>query len=118
MKATALIVVVCISTLLALNPPAEKEGGKVEQGLQISPVPVKLTSLNRSRVGRGSYLVNAASGCANCHTCPTFLTGPDSGKAKQQINALNYMAGGVPFALPEDAQGPSRTVLKSANATP
>jgi hypothetical protein len=119
MKATVLIVVLCISTLLARDPPPpEKEGGKVEQGLQISPVPVKLTSLNRSRVGRGSYLVNAASGCANCHTCPTFLTGPDSGKAKQQVNARNYMAGGVPFALPEDAQGPSRTDLKSANLTP
>jgi hypothetical protein len=118
MKATALIVVVCISTLLALTPPAEKEGGKVEQGLQISPVPVKLANLNRSRVGRGSYLVNAASGCANCHTCPTFLSGPDNGKAKQRINAQNYMAGGVPFALPADAQGPVGSELKSANLTP
>jgi hypothetical protein len=118
MKATILIVVVCISTtLLVLNPSSGKEASKVERGLQISPVPVKLANLNKSMVGRGSYLVNAASGCANCHTCPTFVPGSDRGKARQ-ANAQNYMAGGVPFALPSSAPGPSPPQLRSANLTP
>jgi len=118
MKATAFVVVLLISTLLVLNLPSlGKESDKVERGLQISPVPVKFANLNRSLIGFGSYLVNAASGCANCHTCPTFLGAPNGGKAKQ-INAQNYMAGGVPFALPADAGGPSRAELRSANLTP
>lgn len=118
MKATAVILALCISTtILVLNLPSsgQKEGGsKVERGLQISPVPVKLANLNKSKVGWGSYFVNAASGCANCHTCPTFV--PDRGKTKE-INAQNYMAGGVPFALPASSQGPAFE-LRSANITP
>ena len=118
LRAKAFIVVLCISTtlLVVLNPPSSgKEGSKVERGLQISPVPVKVDNLDKSMVGWGSYLVNAASGCANCHTCPTFVPGP--GKARQ-INPQNYMAGGVPFALPAPAGGPRAIELRSVNLTP
>lgn len=57
----------------------------------------------------GSYLVNAVAGCNNCHTCPSFAPGhsPYTG-GDGQINATNYLAGGVPF-------GPT---LVSANITP
>jgi hypothetical protein len=117
MRAAARIVVLCTSIdLLLLNPPLSgQQGSKVDRGLQISPVPVKLANLDRSLVGWGSYLVNAASGCANCHTCPTFV--PGSGKAKQ-INAQNYMAGGVPFAIPAPGEGRGRPILRSADLTP
>jgi hypothetical protein len=117
MRAGTFIVALCISTtLLVLDLPSSgKEESKVERGLQISPVPVKLDNLNKSMVGWGSYLVNAASGCANCHTCPTFV--PGSGKAKQ-INPQNYMAGGVPFALPSPTRGPGALDLRSVNLTP
>ena len=118
MKAAVFMVVLGISTLFALNPPSSrKESSKIEKGLQISPVAVKPTAANKSIVGWGSYIVNAASGCANCHTCPTFVPGTDKGKGKQ-VNAENYMAGGVPFTLPADSQGPSQPELKSANLTP
>jgi hypothetical protein len=119
MKTTTFFVVLCISsTLLVLNVPSlGKEGSKVERGLQISPVPVKLANLNKNMVGWGSYLVNAASACANCHTCPTFVPGSDGGKSKR-INAQNYMAGGVPFTLPASGQGPGGPELRSVNLTP
>jgi hypothetical protein len=117
MRAAALTVVLSISaTLLLVSPPSLGEHEtKVDRGLRISPVPVKLANLNRSMVGWGSYLVNVASGCANCHTCPTFVAG--LGKAKH-INAQNYMAGGVPFALPAPGRGLGRLLLRSANLTP
>jgi hypothetical protein len=121
MKATALIVALCISTaILVLNLPSsgqKKEGSKVERGLQISPVPVKLANLNRSMVGWGSYFVNAASGCPNCHTCPTFVPKPDRGRTSQ-INAQNYMAGGVPFDLTAYGQRQNIPNVRSANLTP
>ncbi len=53
------------------------------QGLSISPVPVDLTGLNQDQielVGNGSYLVNAASDCASCHT-----------------GTAGFLAGGVSF---------------------
>jgi hypothetical protein len=117
MRAAAFVVALCISTaVLVLNTPSSgKEGSKIERGLEMSPVPVKLANLDKDMVGWGSYLVNAASGCANCHTCPTFA--PGSAKAKQ-INPQNYMAGGVPFALPAPARGAGPFELRSANLTP
>jgi hypothetical protein len=117
MRASALIVVLCISTtLLVLSRPSlAQQGSKVDQGLRISPVPVKLANLNRDMAGWGSYLVNAAAGCANCHTCPTFVPGP--GKARH-INTQNFMAGGVPFALPAAQGRPGRPLLRSADLTP
>jgi hypothetical protein len=119
MRAPTSILVLYISTsLLVCNQPSSgQEASKVDRGLQISPVPVKLADLNKSMVGWGSYLVNAASGCANCHTCPTYAPGPDKGKAKQ-INPQNYMAGGVPFALPAAERGLGSLELRSANLTP
>jgi hypothetical protein len=118
MKAVCKIVMCISTTLLVLNVPlAGQENSKVERGLQISPVPVKLDNLNKTMVGWGSYFVNATSGCATCHTCPTFVSGAERGKGKQ-INATNYMAGGVPFPLPAESDGPRRAVIKSANLTP
>jgi len=116
-KLSSLIVVLCILTaLLVLNLSLTgQESSKVERGLQISPVAVKLDNLNKNMVGWGSYLVNAASGCANCHSCPTYV--PGTGKAKQ-LNSQNYMAGGVPFAFPAPTKGSSAPELRSANLTP
>jgi hypothetical protein len=117
MRAAAIVVVLCISTALLIlsRPSLGQQGSKVDQGLRISPVPVKLANLNKDMVGWGSYLVNAAAGCANCHTCPTYVPGP--GKTRR-INARNFMAGGVPFALPAPGGGPSTAELRSADLTP
>lgn len=61
------------------------------------PITLNLTGKNSDLVYLGSYIVNAQSGCANCHSCPTYAQGhnPYLGQSKQ-FNASSYLAGGVP----------------------
>jgi hypothetical protein len=68
---------------------------------------------NLGLVGLGSYIVNAAGGCADCHSCPTYAPGhnPYMG-GDGRLNAANYLAGGVPFPIPPEPN------LQSANITP
>lgn len=58
---------------------------RARRGLAISPVPLATSGLSRQKkelVGLGSYIVNAASDCAGCHTGPA-----------------GFLSGGNPFAL-------------------
>jgi hypothetical protein len=54
-------------------------GARSRRGLSISPVPLSLDGMSRGQralVGLGSYVVNAASDCAGCHSGPAgFLSG-------------------------------------------
>jgi hypothetical protein len=86
----------------------EKEANEVRIGLAITPVKLDVYGKDVHLVGLGSYIVNAQSACADCHSCPTYAVGhnPYLGQPKQ-FNADNYLAGGVPF-------GP----FTSANITP
>ena len=61
-------------------------------------MPLNLAGLDRDLVGLGSYLVNAAGGCNDCHTNPPFAPGGDpfAGQPKR-INVARYLAGGTPF---------------------
>lgn len=76
----------------------EDSGLEVRIGFAISPVPLNLKGKDRELVGLGSYLVNAAGGCNDCHTNPPFAPGGDPymGEPKK-VNAERYMAGGVVF---------------------
>jgi hypothetical protein len=76
----------------------EGEAALVAQGFHIAPVPLNLRGKNRQLVGLGSYLVNATSGCNDCHTNPSYLHGgnPFQGQLKQ-VNAAHYLAGGAQF---------------------
>jgi len=72
---------------------------RAAQGLAISPAPVALAGASdeqATRVAYGSYLVNAASDCASCHSSPA-----------------GFLAGGNPF--PVDHAG---HVVYSRNLTP
>ncbi|MRG91004.1 c-type cytochrome [Polyangium spumosum] len=71
---------------------------RAEIGLQIAPVPLKLEGADRDVVGLGSYLVNAASACVDCHSCPTYAPGesPFTG-GRGRLDAANYLGGGVPM---------------------
>lgn len=75
---------------------------------KIVPISLNLTGKNQNLAYLGSYIVNAQSGCADCHSCPTYASGhnPYLGQSKQ-FNAVSYLAGGVPFGG-----------LVSANITP
>lgn len=81
----------------AQNP--EKDESKIQVGFALAPVPLNMAGKNRALVGLGSYIVNAQGTCNFCHTCPTFAPGhsPYTGNGDGQINAKNYLAGGLPF---------------------
>jgi hypothetical protein len=83
---------------------------QVKRGFEIVPsgVFLNLHGKNKGLVGLGSYLVNT-SGCADCHTHPTYLPGGDPFKGQRElINFQQYMTGGAMF-------GP---FITSANLTP
>ena len=71
---------------------------RIQRGLEIAPVPLKLTRKNRDLVGLGSYLVNAAGGCNDCHTNPPYANGGDPFRGqKKLVNAAAYLGGGTAF---------------------
>jgi mono/diheme cytochrome c family protein len=73
---------------------------EARQGLAIAPVQLTFDPADAERVGRGSYLVNAAGSCGDCHTLP-----PDGA----------HLAGGQAFPLGEGASAP---VVYARNLTP
>ena len=96
---------------LAAAAPAgatDSDAYRVARGFKIAPVPLNLRGLDRNEVGLGSYLVNAAGGCNDCHSVQPFATGHDPylGQPKK-TNAATYLSGGRAF-------GP----FISANITP
>ena len=117
MKRIVLILVLfagfALSIVLMSAQRGQAQGGsdesKIQQGFAIAPVPLNLRGKNRSKVGMGSYIVNAVAGCNDCHTCPSYAPGHNPFEGGDgQINATNYLAGGVHF-------GP---FISSANITP
>lgn len=85
-------------TRVSSGEPANVPDSRIEQGLRIAPVPLHLAGKNRALVGLGSYLINAAGGCNDCHTCPSFVPGHNPFMGQQPlINVDHYLAGGVPF---------------------
>lgn len=113
---TALAALMCAGASRADTPnrgDGQEDGNsnsdsRVRIGLEISPVPLDLQGKNRALVGLGSYLVNAAGGCNDCHTHPSYLPGGDPFQGENEIiNAEQYLTGGRQF-------GP----FTSANLTP
>ena len=87
-------------TLAALPALAQDGDGnsRVRIGFEIAPVPLDLRGRNRALVGLGSYLVNAAGGCNDCHTNPPYAPGGDPFAGEPEIvNAARYLAGGTAF---------------------
>jgi hypothetical protein len=61
---------------------------------------LNLAKKNRALVGLGSYLVNAANGCNDCHTNPSYTNAGNPyllGVTAKQVNAAGYLAGGQTF---------------------
>ncbi|MFP2963845.1 cytochrome C [Myxococcus sp. 1LA] len=94
-------------------PVGPEDQERIDIGLRISPVPLKLDGLDRSLVGLGSYILNAQAGCSDCHTQPGYAPGGDPFQGQpEQINTANFLAGGRPFGpgivssnITPDAQG-------------
>lgn len=71
---------------------------RVDTGMAIAPVPLDLSHKNPRYVGMGSYIVNSAGGCNDCHTNPPYAPGGDPFKGEpEKINTAGYLAGGTAF---------------------
>jgi len=98
---------------LAQVPVGAEDQERIDIGLKISPVPLKMEGLDRNLVGLGSYIANAQAGCTDCHTQPGYAPGGDPFQGQpEQINTTNFLAGGRPFGpgivsfnITPDAQG-------------
>jgi hypothetical protein len=92
----------------------QTNNSRVQQGFAIAPVKLNLKGKNRALVGLGSYLVNGANGCNDCHTHPSYAIGGDPYLGQPElINAAEYLAGGREF-------GPftSHNITPDANGLP
>lgn len=82
----------------ALLPEATRDAEGVLRGFTIQPLAQPdLTALpanEQSLFGRGSYLVNAAGRCNECHT------NPPRNPVTQKINTAAYLGGGMVFPAP------------------
>ena len=99
---------------------SQAEFARIIQGYRIAPVPLNLEDRDLALVGLGSYIVNAAGGCNDCHTSPPYAAGGDPflGEPKA-VNAARYLAGGTPFGPPGDPNTPvSRNLTPRANGLP
>ena len=72
-----LTAIVTVATAASAAPGLGTLGQRVARGFEIAPVPLNLAGLDRDLVGLGSYLVNAAGGCNDCHTNPPYAAGGD-----------------------------------------
>ena len=108
-KGICITAVVLIAALLTSSAQERDNASEsqIQKGFSIAPVHLNLQGKNRALVGMGSYLVNATSGCNDCHTSPSYADNPFGGDPGV-VNAAAYLAGGRPF-------GP---VVKSRNLTP
>jgi len=76
----------------------QQDASRVRRGFAIAPVHLSLRNKNPELVGLGSYLVNAAGGCNDCHTRPSYLPGGDPFQGEAPIiNAEQYLTGGRQF---------------------
>jgi hypothetical protein len=96
---------------------------RIQQGLAIAPVPLKMAGLDPNLVGLGSYLVNAVGDCNGCHTGggpPNFNyaagNNPYFGQTAK-VDPTTYLAGGMDFGPvgPPGTPGPD---IIARNLTP
>ena len=102
----------------------DRHDSRIEQGLDIAPVPLNLAGKNRALVGLGSYLVNAVADCNGCHNHGPgnnqFAPGgnPYFGQPKK-INPETYLGGGRDFGpLVTVGPGSASAHIISRNLTP
>jgi hypothetical protein len=82
-------------------------------GMKIAPVHLDPKGSDLAAVGLGSYLVNGAAGCVDCHGCPVYAPGQSPFKGGSgELSSAHYLGGGAPLGpnliapgLTPDAQG-------------
>ena len=124
------VTVVTLAVALSISPrvraaeePEDGPDPRIQQGLNIAPVPLNLHGKDQALVGLGSYLVNTG-GCNDCHSNgpPTqFAPGgnPFFGQPKK-VNPATYMGGGRDFGplIPGSASIVSRNLTPDKTGLP
>jgi len=84
--------------VFATTATAQGPDSRIQRGFELAPVSLNMKGLNPALVGLGSYIVNAQSGCNDCHTNPPTAEGgnPYLGQP-EKINTAGYLAGGTTF---------------------
>lgn len=88
-------------SITATNMNSPETRSRIKAGYEYAKkqgIMLDLKHKNPALVGLGSYLVNAAGGCNDCHTYPSFAEGGNPYLHQAlQINTSRYMAGGDAF---------------------
>ncbi len=98
---------------------AESEESRSRIGLKVAPVPLNMAGKDPELVGYGSYLVNVAASCNDCHSAsPATLYAPGGnpylGQMPAIVNQSTYLGGGEDFG----AEIPGTPHIVSRNLTP
>jgi hypothetical protein len=117
-RSLILLGLVAATASVAGDPPREdvdegaSEASRIRIGYAVAPLPLDSRGKNRALIGLGSYIVNAQSGCNDCHTHPSFAPGGDPYQGQPEVvNSEQYLTGGRqfgPFTAPNitpDAYG-------------
>ena len=98
----------------------ETQQSRIEIGFAIAPVPLNLEGKNHSLVGLGSYLVNAAMSCNDCHDAgPQTQYAPGRNpffRQPKEVDPEFYLGGGRDFGPLVPTPGSQHIV--SRNLTP
>ena len=94
----ALAAVMTIALSAAQAQAKDSDDYRIARGFKIAPVSLNLAGLDRAQVGLGSYFVNAAGGCNDCHSVQPFANGGDPylGQTKK-VERSTYLSGGRAF---------------------
>jgi len=98
----------------------DDQESRIEIGFAIAPVALNLEGKNRALVGLGSYLVNAAMSCNDCHDAgPQTQYAPDRNpffRQPKKVDPAFYLGGGRDFGPLVPTPGSPHIV--SRNLTP
>jgi hypothetical protein len=103
----------------ATTDEARSEDSRARRGLHLSPVPLNLAGKDATLVGLGSYIVNAQSGCNDCHSASPATqyfpnANPYFGLQPARTNPATFLGGGRNFG----PLTPGTPNIVSRNLTP
>ena len=118
--AGAIVLVAIVLAAMSIKAPRvrandDDDESRIQIGLKIAPVQLKIEGRDRAKVGLGSYLVNAVGDCNGCHTSGSaplglypYVTGNNPYfNQPETIDPTVYLAGGTPFGTVGTPTGPN-----------
>jgi len=91
----------------------QKTEDRAAIGRSIAPVVLDLKDKDPDVAGLGSYYVNSASACVDCHSCPTYAGESPFSGGSGALASAHYLGGGAHFG--PDLVAPGLTPDASGN---